>query len=129
MRAEPAATIGVPDVDPALVNEAWRLALAEGGGTVVVLLLATGAFLKWGARMLERLINEQGKSLAVVAEAVGKVEGAVNRLDTHIAARLDRVEGRVEHVERDHGHRLTVLEAEAAVSGARRRPRAAAQGD
>lgn len=107
---------------------------------MVVLLLAIGALAKWASalvarmqsqgeetrkaseKLLERLIDEQGKALTKVSEAVGKVEGAVTRLDAHLSAamaRLDRHESKLE----DHGHRLTVLET--GESGVRRRPRAA----
>lgn len=135
--AEPATSIGV---DP-LVDEAWRLALAEGGGTVAVLIVAVIALWKWAGglmtrmqaqadeqrkateKLMERLVDEQGKALHKVSEAVAKVEGAVSRLDSHMTAamaRLDRHETKLE----DHGHRLVRLEL-SGESGIRHRPRAA----
>lgn len=127
--AEPTTSIGVPDnVDPALVNEAYKLALAEGGGTVVVVLLMLGAVWKGVSAIVARFQALMERLLEQQATGLGRVELAVTKLDAHFtaaASRLDRVEGRVEHVERDHGHRLTVLEAESAVSGVRRRSRAA----
>ena len=143
---EPANTIAVPgEVDPALMGEAWKLAAAESGGTVAVLLIAVAVLWRWAhslvtrqtaaseaqAARYEQLTERQ---LTELKNGLKAIETAVKQSDTHnqaaiasmrssvdaAMARLDRHEGKLD----DHAHRLTVLEAANEASGVRRRPRA-----
>lgn len=117
------------DLDPEIVAQAWQLAIAEGGGTAALLVIAVAVLWRWASglmarlqaqheALLTRLIDEQSK-------AIGKVEQAVTRLDssfTTALARLDRHETKLE----DHAGRIVRLES-AGESGIRRRRAAAGE--
>lgn len=88
-----------------LVEQAWEIALAQGGGTVVVLLLILAAIARgvvkvgqWAAKHVDRIVEQLGALIVTV----GKVENAVVQLDAHQklqAQRHDRTESRLDRAE------------------------------